>query len=55
MQMGSWNPELSSATAYAWFIWANGVPRQPVHMIPPGTRARLSRESDEAFADGRRP
>lgn len=21
MQLGSWNPDLSSATAYAWFVW----------------------------------
>lgn len=23
MQLGSWDPDLSSATAYAWFIWMN--------------------------------
>jgi hypothetical protein len=21
MQLGSWDPDLSSATAYAWFVW----------------------------------
>jgi len=54
MQLGSWDPGLSTATSYAWFCWCHDVPRQPVHMIPPGTRARLTRPSDEAFADGRK-
>lgn len=54
MQLGSWDPDLSTATAYAWFVFCPGVPRQPVHMIPPGTKERLTRPSDEAFADGRR-
>lgn len=54
MQLGSWDPDLSTATAYAWFVWRKDVPRQPVHMIAPGTKARLTRPSDEAFADGRR-
>lgn len=53
MQLGSWDPDLSTATAYAWFVWRKDVPRQPVHMIPPGTKARLTRPSDDAFADGR--
>lgn len=51
MVKGRWDPEASSATAYAWFVWIKpGVagfgdaPR--LHLIPPGTRARLSRPDD---------
>jgi hypothetical protein len=49
MVKGRWDPEASSATAYAWFIWQKGVPPGPrLEPIPPGTRARLSREGDRA-------
>lgn len=55
--MGCWDPEASSAAAYAWFIWLKpGVgPRiRPPHPyvidIPPGTCARLSQASDLQFA-----
>ncbi|MDP1642737.1 MAG: hypothetical protein Q8L59_11180 [Phenylobacterium sp.] len=55
--MGCWDPEASSAAAYAWFIWLKpGVgPRvMPPHPyvidIPPGSCARLSRDSDLQFA-----
>lgn len=55
MQLGSWDPQGSTATAYAWFIY-----RKPVRMIgsglavappiiipiPPGTKARLTRPDD---------
>lgn len=51
MVKGRWDPEASSATAYAWFIWtkpcvidAQGLPR--LRFIAPGTRARLSRTED---------
>lgn len=60
MVKGRWDPEASSATAYAWFIWI----KQPVineagerglaasklwpmlRWIPPGTKERLSRPDD---------
>lgn len=55
--MGCWDPEQSSAAAYAWFFWLKpGVgprvtpPHPYVIDIPPGTKARLSRESDLQFA-----
>lgn len=51
MQLGSWDPNLSTATAYAWFVWlADHRPPTVVRMIPPGTKARLTRPSDDAFA-----
>jgi hypothetical protein len=55
--MGCWDPEQDSAAAYAWFIWLQpGVgprvraPHPYVIDIPPGAEARLTRESDRAFA-----
>jgi len=52
IQLGSWDPDLSTATAYAWFVWLVDH-RAPtvVRMIPPGTKARLTRPSDAAFAN----
>ncbi|MDE2104153.1 MAG: hypothetical protein KGL39_43350 [Patescibacteria group bacterium] len=55
MTKGRWEPEGSTASAYAWFVWLKpGMPRpapEPVvRPIPPGTMARLSRPTDEAFA-----
>lgn len=54
MQLGSWNPQVASATAYAWFVWlkphldvaglTDDGPR--LRPIPPGTKARLSRRED---------
>lgn len=52
MVKGRWDPEASSATAYAWFVWlkpsASDVPgwAPRVHWIPPGSRERLTRPSD---------
>lgn len=51
MVKGRWDPEASSATAYAWFIWVKpGVPgfgaAPVVQFIGPGTRAALSRAED---------
>ncbi|MDP3869161.1 hypothetical protein [Phenylobacterium sp.] len=58
MVKGRWDPEASSATAYAWFIWIKpdaGLP-QPAHPIllpiPPGQRTALSREGDVAAFNG---
>src|SRR5262249_38661355 len=49
---GRWDPDASTATAYAWFTWSRhtiGLPR--VVWIPPGCRASLSRPDDrERFA-----
>lgn len=37
----------SSATSYAWLIWAaGGAGRTRLHWIPPGTRKRLTRPGD---------
>lgn len=51
MQLGSWDPAASTATAYAWFVWVVGPCRGQwrlpvVHPIPPGTRDRLTRPGD---------
>lgn len=51
MVKGRWDPGASSATAYAWFLWAkphvsgSGEPPR-VSFIAPGTRDRLSRPDD---------
>lgn len=51
MVKGRWDPNASSATAYAWFIWIKpavpGFGQPPrVSFIAPGTRTRLSRPED---------
>lgn len=52
MVKGRWDPEASSATAYAWFIWLKPTLERPapahpmVIPIPPGTKTRLHRASD---------
>lgn len=49
MVAGRWDPAVSSATCYAWFLWLKFAPptARPLLMgIPPGTKARLSRDSD---------
>lgn len=56
MVKGRWDPEASSATAYAWFVWVKPeieptIPRAAgplVLAIAPGARARLSRPGDLA-------
>lgn len=53
MVKGRWDPEASSATAYAWFIWVKGASGSPVVLpIPPGTRTRLHRADDVTFFNG---
>lgn len=49
---GVWDPEASSATAYAWFVWlVDSCPeRTVVAHIPPGQEDRLTRLSDMALA-----
>lgn len=50
MVKGRWDPDASSATAYAWFIWTKpalgfaGEPR--VIFIEPGAKQRLSNSDD---------
>jgi len=52
MVKGRYDPEASSATAYAWFIWCKGEAGPPrVLPIAPGARERLTRQSDMHFAD----
>ena len=57
MVKGRWDPEASSATAYAWFIFMRGASTghaagclsagaPQVHLFPPGTKGRLTRPGD---------
>lgn len=49
MQLGSWDPKLGSATAYAWFIWQHSdLGARRIEIIAPGTKQRLWREDDAA-------
>lgn len=48
MVLGKWDPEASTATAYAWFVWMKGADPLPVQPIGPGTRDRLWRADDAA-------
>ena len=52
-----WDPDASSATSYAWFVWICPSmpalpegPRFPVILIPPGCKGRLTRPSDFRLA-----
>lgn len=59
---GGWDPDLSTATCYAWFVWVRdaygqwikparaGVGRFDGLIIPPGCRERFTRESDRILA-----
>lgn len=48
MQLGSWDPELHSATCYAAFVFLKGAAPRPIMPIPPGTRDRLWKPTDVA-------
>lgn len=51
MTKGRWNPEASTATSYAWFVWRiTGDARKPTELvwIPPGQRSLLERSDDRA-------
>lgn len=59
MVLGRWDPEIGTATAHAWFVWAKPGARginlpgeafayPQVRLIAPGTRDRLWRPSDPA-------
>lgn len=50
MVQGRWDPEASTATSYAWFVWAEDVNQRPPLWIPPGQRRRLSRPGDKEMA-----
>jgi hypothetical protein len=56
MVKGKWDPDASSATAYAWFFWTKfgGVhPAPPIILpIPPGTKTRLAKAEDITFFNG---
>ena len=43
---GRWDPDASTATAYAWFVWVRGRASLPPFWIPPGCRRALSRPDD---------
>ncbi|HYE47294.1 MAG TPA: hypothetical protein VEA44_16135 [Caulobacter sp.] len=47
MVKGRWDPDASSATAYAWFIYAKGAAGPTrLQLVPPGSAARLARPDD---------
>jgi hypothetical protein len=53
MVKGRWDPDASTATSYAWFIWRRPLVAEPsrVFWIPPGCRSTLTRADDrERFA-----
>jgi len=53
MVKGRWDPEASSATAYAWFVWLRGSAVETrLIWIPPGQRQRLTRPDDVARFTG---
>lgn len=55
MRLGRWDLSVSSATAYAWFVWQKGQAGPAIlHAIPPGTRDRLWKP-DDAERFGWRP
>jgi hypothetical protein len=46
MVKGRWNPDASSATAYAWFVWRAPATGETRFMwIPPSQRGALTKES----------
>jgi len=49
MVKGRWDPDASTATSYAWFVWLNGASGSTrVFWIPPGCRRELARADDVA-------
>ena len=48
MCRGRWEPEASSATAYAWFVWVRDAEPKPLFLIPPGCKAALTDRADFA-------
>jgi hypothetical protein len=52
MVKGRWDPDASTATSYAWFVWcADETAHSRIIWIPPGCRTALTRVGDrERFA-----
>jgi hypothetical protein len=53
MVKGRWDPDASTATSYAWFLWYRSSDPSPpgIFWIPPGCRAALTHADDrERFA-----
>ena len=52
MVKGRWDPDASTATSYAWFVWCKKAPAPlQIFWIPPGCRTALARADDrERFA-----
>lgn len=49
MVKGRWDPNASSATAYAWFVWRAPASSETRFLwIPPGQRAGLTKPTDRA-------
>lgn len=50
MVKGRWDPNATTATAYAWIIWRTGAPTERTEMrwVPPGRRRALTRADDVA-------
>lgn len=51
MVKGRWDPDATTATAYAWFVWVQPLTAQQntrVIWIPPGQRKRLTKPEDFA-------
>src|ERR1043166_6603069 len=47
MVKGRWDPDASTATAYAWFVWRKHAPGPSrISWIPPGCRIRLTNPGD---------
>lgn len=57
MTLGRWDPQASTATAYAWFVWMVHAPWSGARVIPipPGTRERLTRPDDAALFAAKAP
>ena len=48
MVKGRWDPDASTATSYAWFVWCKSMVGEPsrVFWIPPGCRTALTHPDD---------
>ncbi|MEN3208620.1 hypothetical protein PUR23_01060 [Methylorubrum populi] len=46
MTKGRWDPDASTATSYAWFVWVRGAAPRPPFWIPPGCRKALTLPDD---------
>jgi len=48
MVKGRWDPDASTATSYAWFVWSKGRGSLPsrIFWIPPGCRTTLTHTDD---------